>query len=66
MHGTTERDTRVRLEAEAKKISDAIDEEIKIEKELLKKRKQSQIKLLLLGVFESDLTTSSGAYLGIR
>ena len=46
------RERRVRSEQEAQKVSDAIDEQIKIDRQAFKKQKQA-IKVLLLGQSES-------------
>jgi hypothetical protein len=43
---------RLRKEAEAKRVSDAIDEELKAERAALKKKRKA-IKILLLGQAES-------------
>lgn len=45
-----ERNVRLRREAEAKKISDAIDEQLKAE-EKARAKKRTEIKILLLGEF---------------
>lgn len=45
------------MEAEAKKVSDAIDEQIRQEKALLKKQKPD-VKVLLLGQSESGKSTT--------
>lgn len=50
-----ERDKRLRLEAEAKRISDAIDEQLRVEAQ--KKRKSPEVKLLLLGQSGSGKST---------
>lgn len=50
-----ERDVRLRLEAEAKRISDAIDEQIKAD--AVKRRKKVEVKLLLLGQSASGKST---------
>ncbi|KIO34480.1 hypothetical protein M407DRAFT_209628 [Tulasnella calospora MUT 4182] len=50
-----ERDKRLRLEAEAKRISDAIDEQLRAEAQ--KKRKSQEVKLLLLGQSGSGKST---------
>lgn len=46
--------TRERREQEAQRISDQIDQELKVEKALLKKR-QGMVKVLLLGQSESGM-----------
>jgi polynucleotide 5'-kinase involved in rRNA processing len=53
-----ERATREAEEAEAKRISDLIDEDLKEEKAALKKEKQSLVKVLLLGQSESGKSTT--------
>ncbi|KAG8968532.1 hypothetical protein FRB90_010809, partial [Tulasnella sp. 427] len=50
-----ERDKRLRLEAEAKRISDAIDEQLRVEAQ--KRRKSQEVKLLLLGQSGSGKST---------
>lgn len=50
-----EKSTRLRREAEEKRVNDEIDEYIKAEKAALKKRK-TEIKLLLLGQSESGMS----------
>jgi hypothetical protein len=47
-----EKDTREQAEIEARRISDAIDEQIRQERTALKKKKKS-VKVLLLGQSES-------------
>ena len=51
-----ERDERLKQEAKAKKISDDIDEQLKQERNQLKKRKQ--VRVLLLGQSESGKSTT--------
>lgn len=48
-----DRDARLRAEAEAKRISDAIDEEIQ-QQQKAEKKTARPIKILLLGASESD------------
>ncbi|KAG9039970.1 hypothetical protein FRB95_004442 [Tulasnella sp. JGI-2019a] len=50
-----DKDRRLRKEAEAKRISDAIDEQIR--QELLKKKKATEVRLLLLGQSASGKST---------
>lgn len=52
-----EREVRVQKEVEAKKVSDAIDEQIRQEKAMLKKHK-ADVKVLLLGQSESGKSTT--------
>jgi guanine nucleotide-binding protein subunit alpha len=52
----TDRERRLKAEADAKKISDDIDEMIKAEKN--GKRKEKAIKVLLLGQSESGKSTT--------
>ncbi|PIL25815.1 hypothetical protein GSI_11568 [Ganoderma sinense ZZ0214-1] len=47
-----ERDVRIRIETEARQISDRIDEQLKLERAMLKKNRP--VKVLLLGQSESD------------
>lgn len=56
--GESERDRQLRLqrEAEAKRISDAIDEELRAEEKRYRKRKED-VRLLLLGQAESGKST---------
>ncbi|KAH9949987.1 G-protein alpha subunit [Amylocystis lapponica] len=56
METEPERQLRLQREAEAKRISDSIDEEIKQDRERYKKSKQD-VKLLLLGQAESGKST---------
>jgi ribosome biogenesis GTPase A len=51
-----ERELRMKAEAKAKKVSDDIDEQIKQERNALKKRKQ--VNVLLLGQSESGKSTT--------
>lgn len=51
-----DREERLKLEAKAKKINDDIDEQIKLERIILKKRKQ--VNVLLLGQSESGKSTT--------
>ncbi|EJF60188.1 G-protein alpha subunit [Dichomitus squalens] len=51
-----ERETRLRLEAEARQISDKIDEQLKAERAALKKNRP--VKVLLLGQSESGKSTT--------
>jgi guanine nucleotide-binding protein subunit alpha len=51
------RDRRLKREAEAKKVSDDIDEMIKHDRAQLKKQKQA-VKILLLGQSESGKSTT--------
>ncbi|CAL1716309.1 unnamed protein product [Somion occarium] len=51
-----DRQTRLRLEAEAKRVSDRIDEQLNQDRERFKKSKQD-VKLLLLGQAESGKST---------
>ena len=51
------RERRVRSEQEAQKVSDAIDEQIKLDRQAFKKQKQA-IKVLLLGQSESGKSTT--------
>ncbi|EMD34917.1 heterotrimeric G-protein alpha subunit [Gelatoporia subvermispora B] len=53
---TEEREVRLKAEAEARKISDRIDEQLKAERAALKKKKP--IKVLLLGQSESGKSTT--------
>lgn len=50
-----ERDRRLRLEAEAKRISDAIDEQIR--QESIKRKRTTEVRLLLLGQSSSGKST---------
>ncbi|TFK36641.1 guanine nucleotide-binding protein [Crucibulum laeve] len=52
----TERDARLQREAEAKRISEQIDEDLRDERERMK-RKKGDVKLLLLGQAESGKST---------
>lgn len=53
-----EREERLAKEAEAKRISDLIDEEMRMEAERVRKRKAAgEVKLLLLGQAESGKST---------
>lgn len=53
-----ERQLRIALEAEARRNSDRIDEDIRNERERIKKRKATgEVKLLLLGQAESGKST---------
>jgi hypothetical protein len=52
-----EKQTRLRDEAEAKRVSDAIDEQLKAERVELKKKKQV-VRVLLLGQAESGTCNS--------
>lgn len=53
-----ERLQRIALESEARRLSDLIDEELRAERERLKRRKASgEVKLLLLGQAESGKST---------
>jgi hypothetical protein len=61
---TTERIARERREEEEKRVSDRIDEEIKLEKAALKKQK-SVVKVLLLGQSESGKIISVFALPGL-
>ncbi|QRV80600.1 G-protein alpha subunit [Ceratobasidium sp. AG-Ba] len=49
---------RLRAEAEAKRVSDAIDEQIKEERNREKKRKATEVRVLLLGQSESGKSTT--------
>ncbi|EIM83217.1 G-alpha-domain-containing protein [Stereum hirsutum FP-91666 SS1] len=51
------REARLQMEAEAQKVSDAIDEQLRQEKALLKKQKPD-VKVLLLGQSESGKSTT--------
>ena len=51
-----ERETRLRLETEARQISDRIDEQLKAERAALKKNRP--VKVLLLGQSESGKSTT--------
>nr|WBU87318.1 G-alpha-domain-containing protein [Ganoderma boninense] len=51
-----ERDVRIRIEAEARQISDKIDEQLKLERAALKKNRP--VKVLLLGQSESGKSTT--------
>ena len=55
-----QREERLAKEKEAKKISDSIDEQIRLEKEALnaKKKSRKEIKVLLLGQSESGKSTT--------
>jgi len=48
---------RLRLEAEAKRVSDTIDEQIRTEREHMRKLKTTEVKLLLLGQSSSGKST---------
>ncbi|KIJ66946.1 hypothetical protein HYDPIDRAFT_128433 [Hydnomerulius pinastri MD-312] len=52
----TDRQTRLQQEAEARRISEQIDEDLRVERERLKKSR-SDVKLLLLGQAESGKST---------
>lgn len=52
-----DRERRLRNEQEAQKVSDAIDEQIKLDRQAYKKQKQA-IKVLLLGQSESGKSTT--------
>jgi tRNA U34 5-carboxymethylaminomethyl modifying GTPase MnmE/TrmE len=53
-----ERDLRERKEAEARRVSDRIDDELKTEKAALKKQQKGLVKVLLLGQSESGKSTT--------
>ena len=52
-----DRERRLLREQEAKKVSDDIDEQIRVEKAEMRKKKQ-EIKILLLGQSESGKSTT--------
>lgn len=52
-----QRDTRIRAEQNAKRVSDAIDEQLRTERADLK-RKRADVKILLLGQSESGKSTT--------
>ena len=53
-----ERMLRMALETEARRISDLIDEDLRVERERIKRRRASgEVKLLLLGQAESGKST---------
>lgn len=54
----SQRSMRVWREAEEKRVSDRIDEEIKLQKAALKKRQKNLVKVLLLGQSESGKSTT--------
>lgn len=49
---------RLRMEAEATKLSNKIDEELKAERSALKKSQKNVVKILLLGQSESGTSQS--------
>jgi guanine nucleotide-binding protein subunit alpha len=53
-----QRALRERKEAEARRVSDRIDEELKAEKAALKKQQKGLVKVLLLGQSESGKSTA--------
>ena len=52
-----QRDVRIRAERNAKRVSDAIDEQLRTERADLK-RKRADVKILLLGQSESGKSTT--------
>jgi hypothetical protein len=52
-----QRDVRIRAEQNAKRVSDAIDEQLRAERADLK-RKRADVKILLLGQSESGKSTT--------
>jgi len=53
-----ERALRERREAEAQRVSDRIDGEIKVERAAMKKQQKNVVKVLLLGQSESGKSTT--------
>ena len=56
--GEMEKAARLEEEREAKRVSDAIDRNLEAERQALRKRQKSEIKLLLLGVWPLSLRFS--------
>ncbi|EDR01833.1 uncharacterized protein LACBIDRAFT_332856 [Laccaria bicolor S238N-H82] len=57
METEAERTSRLYAEAEAKRVSEQIDDDLREERERLKKKKKGDVKLLLLGQAESGKST---------
>lgn len=55
-----EREERLGREAEAKRVNDAIDDQIKAERDAMKKRKGNEVKILMLGGYSPFLIPLSG------